>query len=334
MFSFIIPVYNSEQYLNECIESILRIQLNKEIIFVDDGSTDSSSFLCEEFVSNYSCIKYYRKENGGAASARNVGLEKSNGEFIVFVDSDDTLDSKWYEIISRVIDFDTDLFVYGMSFDYYNNGILLKSYKLSSKYNGKKKKEEIEEHFKEYFENNTLSSACNKVFRKEIIDKYDIRFNEVMNLYEDMDFVIQYLTHINSTYFIPDALYHYRLNTDNKHSVNRTSDLHGIRLNLDSLSDTVRLFSKKNSVHSVVSNLYMSFLVSNLMQNEYKKPELSSVLNDYINTDNIDSEELTEYNKSVYELLKKKEYDRLYSMIEWRKAKSRIKKSIKKIIGK
>ena len=334
MFSFIIPVYNSEQYLNECIESILRIQLNKEIIFVDDGSTDSSSFLCEEFVRNYSFIKYYRKENGGAASARNVGLEKSNGEFIVFVDSDDTLDSKWYEIISSVIDIDTDLFVYGMSFDYYNNGILLKSYKLSSKYDGKKKKEEIEERFKEYFENNTLSSACNKVFRKDIIDKYQIRFNEIMNLYEDMDFVIQYLTHINSTYFISDTLYHYRLNTDNKHSVNRTSDLHGIRLNLDSLSDSVRLFSEKDNVHSVISNLYMSFLVSYLMQNDYRKTDLLSLVDDYINTDNIISEELTGYNKRIYDILERNEYDRLYSMIDWRKTKSRIKRNVKRIIGK
>jgi len=93
-FSFIIPVYNVEQYLEECVDSILRrYDDDYEIILVDDGSTDNSGKICDDYAFNNSNVYVIHKENGGLSDARNKGIEKSTGEYILFVDSDDYVDS-------------------------------------------------------------------------------------------------------------------------------------------------------------------------------------------------------------------------------------------------
>ena len=332
MFSFIIPVYNSEKYLTECVESILRIHLNKEIILVDDGSTDSSGFLCRELDDKYSEVSYYSKKNGGAASARNTGIEKAKGELIVFVDSDDSLDTKWCQTISGIIEEKTDLFVYGMSFDYYKSNNLIKFLELSNIFSGVKKKKEIEDNFEEYFINNTLSSSCNKIFRKDIIDRYDIRFNERMNLYEDLDYVIRYLSHIDTICFIPYILYHYRHTDGNDNSYNRISNLYNVRKNIDILSESLNEFSKQESVHSVLSNLYMNIMMNNLMIKNYNKSELSELVEYYISNNNIVKEELSEGNRIIYQMAEGQQYSKLYSLIELKKVRSQIKSRIKKLI--
>ena len=88
--SIIVPVYNVESYLTQCIESLLiQTSIEYEIILVDDGSTDGSSSICDAYSANYSNVHAYHKVNGGLSSARNYGLDKSTGEWVVFVDSDD-----------------------------------------------------------------------------------------------------------------------------------------------------------------------------------------------------------------------------------------------------
>ncbi|MBQ4510326.1 MAG: glycosyltransferase family 2 protein [Clostridia bacterium] len=100
--SIIIPVYNVEAYLKDCIDSILMQSMQDyEIILVDDGSTDKSGNLCDEFASKRENIFAYHKENGGPSDARNYGIEKSNGEYIVFVDSDDYFDD--CKILEKIV---------------------------------------------------------------------------------------------------------------------------------------------------------------------------------------------------------------------------------------
>ena len=88
--SVIIPVYNAEKYLHKCVDSVLNQTLDDiEIILVDDGSTDKSPSICDDFEIKFDSIRVIHKENGGLSSARNFGMDKANGEFIGFVDSDD-----------------------------------------------------------------------------------------------------------------------------------------------------------------------------------------------------------------------------------------------------
>lgn len=88
--SYIVPAYNMEKYLNDCVKSIIKQKvLNTEIILVDDGSTDNTSEICDKYAAEYGFIHVIHKENGGISSARNAGLKKARGEYVCFVDSDD-----------------------------------------------------------------------------------------------------------------------------------------------------------------------------------------------------------------------------------------------------
>lgn len=106
-FSIIVPLYNVAYFLRDCIDSIIKQQFESfEIILVDDGSTDDSPIICKEYAAKNSKIKYFRKENGGLSSARNFGIKKASGCYLIFVDSDDFLIgfdflSKMYELIKK-----------------------------------------------------------------------------------------------------------------------------------------------------------------------------------------------------------------------------------------
>ena len=104
LISVIVPVYNIEQYLNRCIASIRQqTYRNLELILVDDGSTDTSGKICDAAAKEDKRIKVYHKENGGSSSARNLGLQHAEGEYIGFVDSDDYIDENMYEELVQAI---------------------------------------------------------------------------------------------------------------------------------------------------------------------------------------------------------------------------------------
>ena len=333
MFTFIIPLFNNEDTIINCVNSILSIQVEKEIFLVDDGSTDSSGILCKQLVTENPCVYYFRKNNGGAASARNVGLEQLKGDYIIFVDGDDYLDNKWYQFISKVINEDADLFVYGMAFDYYHNNQVVRTDYLSNKYLGIKSKADIEDHFSEFFHNNSISSACNKVFRKEIIKKCNIRFNETMTLYEDMDFVLQYLSVINRVYFIPEALYHYRINLDQTHDNNRIDDLNVLKHNLDIIYPSFSRFSNSNKVFSVYSNLFVGTVYLSLLKYKMSRAKMSQTLRGYFDDSHVSYEGLTNNNKRIITLIKNIDFNKLYKLIRFRQLKNNLKKAIKKFVG-
>lgn len=110
LISIIVPVYNVEQYLERCIDSIIgQTYKNLEIILVDDGSTDKSGGICDGYVEKDSRVKVYHKPNGGLSSARNKGLEMAVGKYIGFVDSDDYIASDMYESLHRYMREDVDI---------------------------------------------------------------------------------------------------------------------------------------------------------------------------------------------------------------------------------
>ena len=100
LISVIVPVYNVEEYLKQCLDSILEQTFsNYEVILVNDGSTDSSGLICQEYAEKDSRIRYFEKENGGLSDARNYGIEQAQGEYLTFVDSDDFLDKMHLNVL-------------------------------------------------------------------------------------------------------------------------------------------------------------------------------------------------------------------------------------------
>lgn len=90
LISVILPIYNVENYLRQCLDSIIEQTFhNLEILLVNDGSTDGSGKICQEYLKKDSRIRYFEKENGGLSDARNYGIERAQGEYITFIDSDD-----------------------------------------------------------------------------------------------------------------------------------------------------------------------------------------------------------------------------------------------------
>ena len=113
-FSVIIPVYNSAPFLHKCIGSIVEQQYNDyELILVDDGSTDASQDICQEYADKYGHIRLIRQENSGPSAARNRGIDCARGEFITFVDSDDWVKPAYFQTLRDAVAGKPDLVFFG-----------------------------------------------------------------------------------------------------------------------------------------------------------------------------------------------------------------------------
>src|SRR5690606_36017952 len=106
-FSIIIPVFNSSSKLNKCIDSVvMQLSDNDEVIIINDGSTDDSENICKEYVDKYTQIKYLYKQNGGVSSARNLGIQESSNDWVIFLDSDDELLYNLLKTLRDIIEVD------------------------------------------------------------------------------------------------------------------------------------------------------------------------------------------------------------------------------------
>jgi glycosyltransferase involved in cell wall biosynthesis len=202
--SIIIPVYNMKDYLRECMDSVVnQTYKDIEIICVNDGSTDNSLSILEEYASGDDRIKIINKPNGGLSSARNAGIKSASGKFIIFLDSDDYIETDTVECAMSKID-GVDIVIYGT--DVFGDAMM-------------ERRADDEEYYKIKFSgyvqlddnirNNTDVSAWNKVYRKSIIDRYELSFPEGM-LFEDYSFYWRYIFCCKSAYYIQEKKHHYR----------------------------------------------------------------------------------------------------------------------------
>ncbi len=203
--SVIIPVYNAELSLARCVESILRQNFKDiEVLLIDDGSIDSSLQICEGFVSKDSRVKIYKKENGGVSSARNLGLNKACGEWITFVDSDDSLEESWlpsYETYEAC-----DMIMQGFTF--IDEHLKRNECHLSSEfYTGN----DILQFYIKYrnYDYLPLRVPWNKFFRSSIVKDNDIRFNESISCGEDRIFNLTYMKYVQNIRVIDNVDYIY-----------------------------------------------------------------------------------------------------------------------------
>lgn len=206
--SLIIPVYNTENYLRECIESILHQKFqNFEIILIDDGSTDSSGEICEEYGGKDSRFQVYHILNNGQAAARNLGIDKAKGEYIGFVDSDDWIDSSMFE---RLIDEANRTRCEVIACNFY---IMDKEGKFSTyTKNPKNRIFSKDDAMHEIINNSILTfSPCNKIYKRELFK--EVRFIEGIIL-EDMDISYRLIYKSSSVAYLANALYYYRYNTN------------------------------------------------------------------------------------------------------------------------
>lgn len=200
LISIVVPVYNTEKYLDECVKSILaQSYTNWELILVDDGSTDTSLELCESWQSKDARIRVSHKENGGVSSARNVGIDKSRGEYLAFVDADDWVEPEYLQVLYQTLG-QTDLAICCV-FD-------------ESDWNEKVKEEVVDLQKlrttpSQYANPVYTNYPCNKLFLTKLIQQHRILFPEDVRRCEDAYFVQDYLLHCKTISVSREKLYHY-----------------------------------------------------------------------------------------------------------------------------
>ena len=204
--SIIVPVYNVKHYLEACLDSLRRQTLEEiEVICVDDGSTDGSSEILEKYKKKDERFKVIYQKNSGRSVARNVGLKKASSPYVMFCDADDEYDKKMCENMVRALeDNKVDLVMCGMKIIYNAHEEMKESdaYYYRVRFYGRQLV-----HDKVITETN--GSVCNKIFRMELLKKYDINFPEKIGTGEDFYFYSAYMSVSKSMYFLNQKLYCY-----------------------------------------------------------------------------------------------------------------------------
>lgn len=204
--SIIVPVYNVEKYLIRCISSIgNQTYQNIEIICVNDGSTDNSKSILDQYAEIDNRLRVLHKENGGLSSARNAGLDLVTGDIIMFIDSDDWIEANTVEdIVLAFKDKSIDCVTFGIKA--YSEGNISQNLDGMNRYLKLKYEGIVDFNFDRALKTNI--HVCNKAFRADKIK--DLRFIEGL-LYEDIFFMWYNFLHINKMFFLPDIYYHYRV---------------------------------------------------------------------------------------------------------------------------
>lgn len=226
-FSIIVPVYNVEKYLEKCLDSLVnQTYKNYEVILINDGSTDRSKNICEKITNKNNNFILINQENKGLSGARNTGLKYVNGDYILFVDSDDWIDTNCLEKINKEILSDNELDLILFPYIKENNkSIQVKLFEGEMIFEKNKIKEKIikrlfglsNEELKSVYKLENLNTAWGKVYKKEVIKKDFIDTKEIGT--EDAIFNIYNLVNCKKAKYIESTNYHYR--KDNNTSLTR-----------------------------------------------------------------------------------------------------------------
>lgn len=271
MISIIVPVYNAENSIESCINSILNQSYTDiELILVDDGSRDNSLKICNEKAKNDTRITVIHQENGGVSSARNNGLMVARGEYIQFVDSDDTIEHDMTEtLLSMMEKSKADLVVCG--YNNIRNGIA----------NTVKPKQGIYS-IKDYYGfmaywqfSPIIGSTWNKLFKKRLIDKENIQFEIGESYAEDYMFNLEYLFYTNKIIVSDKCLYNYQRDTVDsltKVTINRQDEIWERQKKIvEVLEQFVNLNNDDSSNVGLVSQIFSysflsGYITRNMMQ--------------------------------------------------------------------
>ncbi|MGN0486471.1 MAG: glycosyltransferase family 2 protein [Acutalibacteraceae bacterium] len=204
LISVIVPVYNVENYLRECVESILAQHYgNLEIIMVDDGSTDTSGAICDEYAQSDNRVQVIHQENGGLSRARNTGLRACKGEYLLFVDSDDWLECDTVSVLYRLISKHGSQLAIG-GYQRVEDG----SYRILRKYPGEREGESLltkQQAMADFFRNGCAAWA--RLYRREIHDGLYFPDGEIN---EDEAIVLQILERCETVAVTDQIIYNYR----------------------------------------------------------------------------------------------------------------------------
>lgn len=280
LVSIIIPVYNSELYLNECLNSVMNQTYNNfECLLINDGSTDNSKEICESYCREDNRFILINKKNEGVSKTRNVGIENAKGKFIQFTDSDDILDVTFLEkMINEIITNQSDCVVCGIkSFSGSTKNIV--NHWTENKSN--LTKSEFRSLIKKWTVNPYIGGPYNKLFKREIINNNCLKYEVNQNYAEDFVFNILYYDKVDKITIIPDELYSYR--RSNPTSLSKMSwNINEYIRRSENISHTLQetLIEEKNAQEIIIEfNYDLTFRILKKFHSQKMK-----ILKEFLNT--------------------------------------------------
>lgn len=270
-FSIIVPVYKTEQYLDQCIQSVLNQDMHDyELILVDDGSPDNCPKLCDDYSSSYSFIRTIHQGNGGLSAARNAGLSSANGKYIIFIDSDDfwCCNDALSAIKVKLEKIDADVLIFGMK----------KYYQSIDKYSAvnvpKCAENEISpaESIKYIMENNIfVTAAWDKVIKRSFIEKNNLTF-VIGQLSEDVEWCAKILIGNPKITILSKCIYVYRQQNSNSITSNIS------RKNIECISDIIIKYASNSNDPAVLNYIAEQYILWLTISNYVNKKEISDLL--------------------------------------------------------
>ena len=243
--SIIIAVYKAEKYIHRCVDSILAQTFTDfELLLIDDGSPDKSGIICDEYAQKDSRVRVFHKENGGVASARQMGLDNAQGEYTIHADPDDWVEPTMLEeLYTKAKETDADMVIC----DFYEE------YKNKQKYISQRPNNiEAESILRQVLDGSIHGALWNKLIRQECYSRYKITIPSEISLWEDRYVTCRLLMHNIKVTYLNKAFYHYDLYS-NENSIVRSVSLNS----LNSQIYFITYFEKHLDVNKYANELYL-----------------------------------------------------------------------------
>lgn len=286
--SIIVPVYNAEKYISTCLDSIINQTLKEiEIIVINDGSNDSSLAICNKYKEQDHRIRVLDKVNEGVSIARNIGIDIAKGEYLMFIDSDDWIDSDFCENLYNLAKKEKAELCIS---NYVKESLDFKEFYDIKIHKEMLYKKDIKEAFlielierdegKKVHDLAGFRGPWAKLYKKEILNKYNIKFDEMLKIGEDFLFNLNFLQKIKKISFDDGYYYHYRTNFDSvtmKYKENCFEIYEEILKKLEK-------FLKTNSIYDKSKNRFYKLSIKYLficIDNEFRKENRKNILDKY-----------------------------------------------------
>ena len=296
--SVIVPVYNTEKYLRQCLDTIINQTLKEiEIICVDDGSTDNSLQILKEYQKNDARIVILNQNNGGGGKARNTGLEISTGEYLAFLDSDDYFDLQFLEkMYNQALSDKADLAIcMAKTYDMRTNTLSLRYVHIKDRLTKTMPFSYLDMNQKDIF---TVfgNVPWNKLYRRDMILKNSLRFQEI-NHYNDTYFSILSIICANSITLVKEPLVYYRVGMNS----NTQSCIYKHPLEFDKVLSAIQEKIREYNTH-ILEQAYVNFALGFCLDHEKKLRGCNShkLVYDYINTVLFEKYNITAHDVKYY----------------------------------
>ncbi|MGN0521377.1 MAG: glycosyltransferase [Eubacterium sp.] len=297
MISIIVPIYNVEEYIRQCVDSITAQTLGDiEIILVDDGSPDSCPQICDEYAKKDSRVKVVHKENGGLMSARQAGLRAASGSYVGFVDGDDRIEPDMYERFAQAIEkYSPDIAVCEFIYSYSDKEEVSSQSFSKPFYTKEELMSDIYPSMlfaNRFYHYGVMPSCWSKIYKKELLEKHLFSVDTRITIGEDAAFTYPCLLDAQSAAYVDKALYHYRINPKSMTQAYSDTVQDKILIPYNILKEYL-----KASCYDYSSQLdyYLIYLINGIIRNEAnpnnpKSPkQTKEVLRAFVNNDDITS---------------------------------------------